>query len=139
MSEQNKALSRRLIEEAFNKGNLTTVDEVYAGNLVNHSAPPGMAADREGTKQFIGMYRAAFPDLHTAIADQIADGDKVATRWTAQGTNKGSLFGAPATGKRATIAGITIDRIDGGKIVETWNTYDQLGMMQQLGLVPKPG
>jgi steroid delta-isomerase-like uncharacterized protein len=137
--EENKAISRKGIKEAFNKGNLAVVDEIYAANHVNHDAPPNLPNTLGGLKQFIGMYRAAFPDLHTKIDLQIAEGDKVVTRWTATGTNKGSLFGMPATNKSATISGITIERFAGGKIVETWNIYDQLGMMQQLGMVPKPG
>jgi len=136
MSEQDKAVSRRVIEEGFNKGNLQIVDEVIAVNYVNHSAPPGLPPDREGIKAFIGMYRAAFPDLHTIINDQIAEGDQVVTRWTAEGTNMGNLFGMPSTGKHATINGILIDRVVGAKIVETWNSFVQLGMMQQLGLIP---
>lgn len=139
MSEQNKALSRRLIEEVFNKANLSAVDEIYAATHVNYDAPPGMPSGVEGTKQFIGMYRAAFPDLHTTIDDQIAEGDKVVTRWTAQGTNTGSLLGMPPTNKRAIITGITIDRVAGRKIAETWNSFDQLSMLQQLGLLPAPG
>ena len=136
MSEQNKMISRRLIEEGFNKGNLAVVDEVCADNYVNHDAPPGLPPAREGIKAFIGMYRTAFPDLRSTIDEQIAEGDRVVTRWTAQGTNNGSMFGMPATGKRMTITGHVIDRIVGGKIVETWNTFDQLGMMQQLGVIP---
>ncbi len=136
MSDQNKSISRRLIEEGFNRGNLSVVDELIADNYANHDTPPGLPAGREGIKQFISMYRAAFPDLYTTIDDQIADGDKVVTRWTGQGTNTGSMMGMPPTGKAMKITGIVIDRIVGGRIVETWNTFDQLGMMQQLGLVP---
>jgi len=137
--EENKAISRKGIEEGFNKGNLAVLDQIYASNHVNHDAPPGLPNNLDGLKQFIGMYRAAFPDLHTIVDAQIGEGDKVVTRWTATGTNKGSLFGMPATNKSVTITGITIERIAGGKIAETWNTYDQLGMMQQLGVVPAPG
>ncbi|MBI4788259.1 MAG: ester cyclase [Chloroflexi bacterium] len=136
MSEQNKRISRRLIEEGFDKGNLSVVDEVCADNYVNHDAPPGLPPAREGIKAFINMYRTAFPDLRSTIDEQIAEGDRVVTRWSAQGTNKGNLFGMPPTGKRMNISGHVIDRIVGGKIVETWNTFDQLGLMQQLGVIP---
>lgn len=137
--EENKAISRKGIEEGFNKGNLAVVDQIYASNHVNHDNPPGLPNNLEGLKQFIGMYRTAFPDLHTKIDYQIGEGDKVVTHWTATGTNKGSLMGMPATNKTATITGTTIERFAGGKIVETWNTYDQLGMMQQLGVIKAPG
>ena len=136
MSDQNKAISRRAIEEGFDKGNMAAVEEIFAANYVNHAAPPGMPGGVDGIKAFVGMYRTAFPDLKSTINLQIAEGDKVVTHWTAKGTNKGSLFGMPSTGKSATITGTTIDRIAGGKIVETWNTFDQVQMMQQLGVMP---
>ena len=139
MSDQNKAISRRVIEEGFDKGNMAVVGELFAANHVNHAAPPALPAGVEGIKAFVGMYRTAFPDLKSTINLQVAEGDRVVTHWTAKGTNKGSLFGMPATGKSATITGTTIDRITGGKIVETWNTFDQVQMMQQLGVMPMPG
>jgi steroid delta-isomerase-like uncharacterized protein len=138
-TEENKAISRRVIEEGFVKGNMVVVDALFAANHVNHDAPPGLPAGPEGLKQFVSIYRTAFPDLQIVIDQQVAEGDKVVTRWTSQGTNKGSLLGMPPTGKHATITGTTIDRHAGGKIVETWNTFDQVGMMQQLGVLPMPG
>jgi steroid delta-isomerase-like uncharacterized protein len=139
--EENKAISRRDVDEGFNKGNLAALDQIYASNHVNHDNLPGLPNKVEGLKQFIGMYmyRVAFPDLNTKIDLQIAEGDRVVTHWTATGTNKGSLMGMPATNKRATITGTTIERFAGGKIVETRNTFDQVGMMQQLGVIPAPG
>jgi steroid delta-isomerase-like uncharacterized protein len=138
-TEQNKTVTRRTFEEVWNKGNLAVIDETSAPNLVNHFTPPGMPAGREGFKQFAKAYRAGFPDLHFTIDDMLADGDKVITRFTATGTQKGELFGMPATGKKATVTGITITRYDtNGKEVEVWSNYDQLGMLQQLGLAPMP-
>lgn len=93
----------------------------------------------EGTKAFTGMYRSAFPDTKMTIDLQIAEGGKVTTRRTAHGTHKGELMGIPATGKQVTITGVGIDRIAGGRIVETWGEFDLMGMMQQLGVVPSPG
>ena len=84
------------------------------------------------------MYRNAFPDIHFTIDEQIAGGDKVATRWTAQGTHKGELVGIPATGKSSTVTGIAVDRIVNGKIAESWGIFDRFGMMQQLGVIPVP-
>jgi predicted ester cyclase len=80
----------------------------------------------------------AFPDLNITIEDQIAEGDKVVTRWVGRGTQQGELQGIPPTGKQATTSGIAIDRIVSGKLVETWDQFDALGMMQQLGVVPTP-
>jgi steroid delta-isomerase-like uncharacterized protein len=84
------------------------------------------------------MYRAAFPDLKITVEDQIAEGDKVVTRWTAEGTHDGDLPGLPASGRSSTVTGIGIDRIEGGKIVEAWGNWDTLGMLQQLGAIPAP-
>ncbi len=140
MSEQNKAISRRLIEEGFNKGNLSIVDELLGNNYTAHDVPPDLPRGRDGLKAFIKMQRDAFPDLHSNVEFQIADGDLVATHWTATGTNTGSGFGMGPTNKPMKITGTVIDRIVGGKIVETWNNFDQLGLMQQLGVIPsQPG
>ena len=84
------------------------------------------------------MYRSAFPDVHMQIEDQIAEGDRVATRWVASGTHEGDLMGINPTGNRVTVAGMTIDRIADGQIAETWDNYDALGMMQQVGAIPSP-
>jgi steroid delta-isomerase-like uncharacterized protein len=138
-TEENKAVSRRVIEDGFVKGNMALLDQVFAANHVNHDAPPGLPGGPEGIKQFVSIYRTAFPDLSATIDLQVAEGDRVVTRWTSTGTNKGSLMGMPPTGKRMTITGTTIDRFVSGKIGETWNTFDQVGMMQQLGVIPMPG
>ena len=139
MSEENKALALRVFEEVWNKGNLDAIDEIYVPDIVDHPHPPGLPPGVKGTKAFISMYLSAFPDTKMTVDLQIAEGDKVATRWTAQGTHKGELMGIPATGKQVTVTGIGIDRIAGGRIVETWGEFDQMGMMQQLGVVPSLG
>ena len=140
MLEENKALVQRFVEEAFNKGNLDVADEVYAPRFFSHdpSTPEGERGP-EDVKQFVNTYRSAFPDGHTIIEDLIAEGDKVAYRWTYRGTHQGELMGIAPTEKEVTITGITINRISGGKIEEEWNNFDQLGMLQQLGVVPAPG
>lgn len=139
MYEENKALARRLFEDIWNKGDLDAFDEIYAPDIVNHTLPPGIPQGIEGNKMFTKMYLTAFPDTKMTIDLQIAEGDKVVTRWHAEGTHKGELMGIPATGKQATVTGIVIDRIAGGRIVESWGEFDQMGMMQQLGVVPTPG
>ena len=140
LSETNKTVSRRLFEEVWNKGNLAVLNELIANDHVN-SGPgtlPGLPTGPEGAKQFVMMYRNAFPDTHFTIDEQIAEGDKVVTRWTAHGTHKGELLGIPATGKSSTVTGISVDRIVNGKIAESWGIFDQFGMMQQLGVIPTP-
>lgn len=139
MSEENKALVRRSFEEVWNDKNLDALDEIVAADAVDHSRPPGFPQGVEGSKAFIGMYLSAFPDTKMTIEDMIAAGDKVITRWVATGTHDGELMGIPPTGKHVTVTGMGIDRISGGKIVESWGEFDALGMMQQLGVVPTPG
>ena len=113
-TEQNKALVRRFYEEVFNKKNLASLDEFVDPQIVEHDLPPGLPAGSEGTRQFIGMYLAAIPDLHLTAHDMIAEGDRVAARITYGGTHRGELMGIPTTGKQATVTGIQIVRIAGG-------------------------
>ena len=138
MSEENKAKSRRVIDEAFNAGKFDALDDVVAENVVDHdpAMPPGLPEGREGLKQMIGGYRAAFPDIRITTDEVIAEGDLVAMRWTARGTHKGDLMGISPTGKQATVTGITIDRFENGVIAESWTNWDTLGLLQQLGVVP---
>jgi len=138
MSEQNKAVSKRIIEEVFNQGKLQLIEELVAANAVvnDPSSPGGKITGHAGLRQYVEMYRAAFPDLHFTINDQFADADKVATRFTATGTHKGALMGIAPTGKHATVTGVTIDHYKDGKVVEVWAHGDTLGMLQQLGVVP---
>jgi len=138
MSEENKALVRREIEELFNhSGNLDVAEEVYASDFVGHdpTMPEGIYGV-EGARQFAAGMRSAFPDLQMTVEDLIAEGDKVVVRWTARGTHQGELMGIPPSGNRVEVTGISVDRIEGGKFVEGWANYDALGMMQQIGAVP---
>ena len=137
-TEDNKALVRRAIEEVWNQKNLAIVDELGAADYVFHN-PTMKTHGLEQYKQLVTMYFSAFPDVHITIEDQIAEGDKVVTRWTARGTHQGAFMGIPPTGKQAVLTGITIDRFEKGKAVETWNNADDLGMLQKLGVVPVPG
>jgi steroid delta-isomerase-like uncharacterized protein len=136
MSETNKTIARRLVEEAFNKGNYDVIESLVAPMFVNHDPATGDVKGPQGTREQIEGYRSAFPDLKITIAEQIAEADLVATRWTATGTHKGELMGIAPTGKESTVSGVTIDKITDGKIVESWTNWDTLGMMRQLGAVP---
>jgi steroid delta-isomerase-like uncharacterized protein len=139
-TETNKSIVRRIFEEAFDQGNLAVLDEIIAPDQVNGGpgALPGMPSGPEGSKMLISAYRNAFPDLHFRIDEQIAEGDTVVTRWTAHGTHNGEFAGIPPTGKSATVVGMGVDRIENGKIVESWGLFDQFGMLQQLGVIPAP-
>ncbi|MEA2351623.1 MAG: hypothetical protein QOJ14_37 [Thermoleophilaceae bacterium] len=133
-NEQNEAIARRGFD-AFNTGDLSIVDEMTADNAVNHDpAQPDEAQGPEGFKQIVQMYRGAFPDLAFTIEECFSDGDLVCTRWTTTATHDGDLMGIPATGRAITGSGITIDRIQDGKVVESWNEWDNAGLMQQLGV-----
>ena len=139
MSDENNILSRRVLEEVFSAGNLDVVDEILSKDYVHHDpAMPEEGHGREHFKEFASMYRSAFPDVHVEIEDIIAEGDRVATRWVASGTHEGELMGISPTGNRVTVVGTTIDRLADGQIAETWDIYDALGMMRQLGAIPSP-
>jgi steroid delta-isomerase-like uncharacterized protein len=137
MSDQHKATARRFYE-AWTSGDLDAYDEIIAPDAQDHDPQNPNAGTRgpEGAKHTAEMYRAAFSDTRFELDQQLADGDYVITRWTATGTNDGELMGMPATGKRVTITGISIDRFEGGKVAESWTNWDTLGMMQQLGAIP---
>jgi steroid delta-isomerase-like uncharacterized protein len=136
-SDENKDISRRADEELFNRGDLSIADELFASNFVYHD-PVSHEEWRgpESVKSYATMLRVAFPDLHQTIEEQIAEGDKVAYRWTARGTHQGEFMGIAPTGNRVEMTGISIARLIDGKIEEIWENYDALGMMQQLGIVP---
>jgi steroid delta-isomerase-like uncharacterized protein len=138
MSEENKAISRRFIEELWNTGNLSVADEIVAPTYVNHDpATPDLGKGPESAKKEVTLYRTAFPDLRFSIEDLFAADDRVAVRWTGRGTHRGDLNGIAPTGKTVTVLGTSINRIAGGKIMESWVIWDALGMLQQLGVVPE--
>jgi steroid delta-isomerase-like uncharacterized protein len=132
LSEENKTLVRRAWAAPDNPD---IIDEVYAPDLIWHERDQDIQGS-EQAKQFVAMYKTAFPDLRATIEDEIAEGDRVVARWTIRGTHQGEIeeFGPP-TGRQMELKGITISRIEGGKIVEEWEAYDNLSVMQQLGLV----
>ena len=137
MSEQNKAIARK-VYDAFNSGDVDSLDEIISADAVDHDPqnPFGGTPGPEAAKQVITMYRAAFPDLRIQVDAQIAEGDLVVTRWTSTGTHEGDMPGLPASHNKVTVTGIGIDRVENGKIIEGWNNWDTLGMMQQIGAVP---
>jgi steroid delta-isomerase-like uncharacterized protein len=137
--EERKAFVRRQIDELWNKGNLDAADECFTSDFVSHDpANPEGIRGPEGFKQNVAAVRSAFPDFHTRIVDQVAEGDRVVTRYVTTGTHRGELAGIPPTGKRVEVAGMGIDYFSGGKISESWEYYDVLGMMQQMGAIPYP-
>ncbi len=139
MSQQNAMLVRRAIEEIWNRGNYAALNDIVAADIVVHAATPGEEIHGpEGIKRFYGMLRTAFPDLRFTVEDQIAEGDRVVTRWTATGTHDGEFQGIPPTGKQVRLTGIDIDRLADGKVVECWPEVNEVGLLRQLGALPAP-
>ena len=134
---EHKAVVRRLIEQAFNAGDVAVINELVARDYVLHVAPE--VRGPQGMQHFVTMYRTAFPDYSCIVDDQIAEGDKVVARWTATGTHRAEFAGVPATGKPVRITAINIHRVAGGQIQEGWLNWDALGTLQQLGAIPTPG
>jgi steroid delta-isomerase-like uncharacterized protein len=133
-NEQNEAVARKALE-CFNTGDTSVADEVIAEGAVNHDpAMPGSEAGPDSLKQAVEMYRGAFPDLKITIEEMFSDRDLVCTRWSSEGTNDGELMGMPPTGKHAKTTGLSIDKVQDGKIVESWTEWDNAGLMQQLGV-----
>lgn len=135
MSEQNKAIVRRALEEVYSRGDLDLVDDLVAEDFVAHSSGPDLRG-REAIKQYVRSLREAFPDLHMTIDDQVAEGDKVVTRWTATGTHLGPYQKVPPTGRRGSMSGIDIDYVIDGKTVECWTISEELSLLRQLGIIP---
>jgi steroid delta-isomerase-like uncharacterized protein len=139
-TEQNKVLVRQMVEDVFNKGNISKVDEYMGSNFIEHEQlPPGVPGGREGVKVLTQTFRGAFPDFKVVIDDIIAEGDKVVVRQTWSGTQKGEFMGVAPTGKSVSFGVIDFIRIEGGKFVEHWGQLDTMAMMQQLGAIPAPG
>jgi predicted ester cyclase len=137
MSEANKALIRRLVEEIQNQHNVNAFDEFFAPSFVNYDPLPGLPGTLEGAKQLHRILFAAFPDIEMTIHDQATEGDKVWTRKTASGTHQGEFFGIPATGRHVSWKIIDIMSIRNGKVTEHWVVADVMSLMQQLGAVPQ--
>lgn len=140
MSEEIRAMTRRLIDE-INKGNFDALDKYYASDFVIHLPPFPDIRGLKAYKRFLANQRTSFPDVQWTIDEMISEGDRGAIRITWRGTNTGQskFFPFPPTGKQVTWSCCVMSRIAGGKIVETWTYADNLGLMQQLGIIPPLG
>ncbi len=136
-AEENKSLVRRFVEEFWNEGNTAAADELMAPDAEIHM-PTGEMVNLDGLKGFASMFRGSFPDWHSTAEELIAEGDKVAERWTGRGTHLGELQGIPPTGKRVEVPGSVFYRIVDGKIVEFRGLFNMMSLMQQLGAIPSP-
>jgi steroid delta-isomerase-like uncharacterized protein len=137
-AQENKEKARRLMEVAFGQGNTGVIDEVLRSDFVCYdpNSEAGEVRGADTIKGEIEYFRQAVPDLTYTVEDQVAEGDKVVTRWRASGTHQGEFFGVPGSGNRIEMTGIQIDRFDeSGKMVEEWPEYDLLGAMRQMGAI----
>jgi steroid delta-isomerase-like uncharacterized protein len=140
MSAENKALVRRFFDEVCNKRQLGLADQFFATNHAYHDpSSPWIGPGPQGMKELVGVYQSAFPDSHWQVEDMVDSGDTVVTRWTGRGTHSAELLGIAPTGRQVKVAGVWIHRFSGHQIAESWNVWDTLGMLQQLGAVPPLG
>jgi predicted ester cyclase len=141
--ERNREVLNRFWTEVWNDNKLDVIDEIFHENFVDHGLAPGLTKQGpEGAKEAVMQFRTAFPDLTLTVDDLLVEGDKVLTRWTAVGTHDGPLNNPqgqiPPTGKKGVVLGMTLNRVEDGKIIEAWDNFDTIGMLQQLGVIPPP-
>lgn len=135
--QQNKDTVTAFIGAVFSKGDLGAVDDYLGEDFVNHDPPLGVPAARDGMRAVAAMFRSAFPDWHSELGFLVAEGDLVVELFTASGTQRGELFGVPASGLEVSLPGINIWRLRQGRIVERWGRLDELSLLRQLGLAPE--
>lgn len=140
MSENIKTKFHRIVDEAWNKGNLDTLDELHSPEYTEHHAPFPDVIGLDAFKQMVAGARATYPDFHITIHELIHEGDKLAARWSWTGTHLGATrqLSIPPSGKQITLTGSHILHIEGGKLIEGWQFADNLGLLQQFGLAPQP-
>ena len=136
-TDTHREVIRRYFEEVWNNGDLAVLDTIIAPEYVNHSpSSPNPAPGPGGLKPIVAAMRAAFPDLHYTIDDQVYDGEKAAIRCTVTGTHAGDFFGIPPTSRSFRVSQLQIERFQNGQIVEHWRLTDELALLRQLGLAP---
>ncbi|GAA5023962.1 ester cyclase [Kitasatospora paranensis] len=134
----NREIVRAFIDALFTKGDLAAVDTYLAADFLNHDPPVGTDTSREGMRTAAALFRGAFPDWHATPDFLVAEDDMVVEHFSATGTQRGEIFGAPATGRTVTLRGINVFRLREGRIVERWGRLDELGLLRQLGLAQGP-
>lgn len=132
------SLGRQILNLALGQGDLGIIDELVTAGGVTHAMSWGMAAGRVGLKQLIASYRTGFPDLDCTIEHEINEGNRSAVLWTMRGTHSGLFLGNPPTGRRIVVQGVIFVRAETGRIIEDWILVDQMGILQQLGIIPPP-
>jgi len=136
-TDQNKAIARRIVDESWTKHNPSILDGLFSNDAILHDPQnPTVAKGPQGAKGTLATYLRAFPDLKITIEREIADGDYVVQHLLATGTNTGEFNGMPATGKQTSVTGVMTSKVREGKVIEAWSLFDNLGLLQQLGVVP---
>jgi steroid delta-isomerase-like uncharacterized protein len=135
---ENIATLQRFVEEVINQGRLDAANDLVEENFIELDPLPGQRQGREGLKAVVGMMRAAFPDIHWIVEETVAAGEKVVSRFKWSGTHRGDFLGIRATGRRVTVPGVAIDRLNAGKMADSRILMDTFGLMQQLGIIPAP-
>lgn len=135
----NKSVIRTFVEQVLNQGRFEQLDTLVLEDFVELDPLPGQSQGRAGLREVVRQMREAFPDMHWVVEEMVGEGDKVCTRFTWTGTQRAPFLGVPATGKRVSVKGVVIDRLNGGKMADSRILMDTLGLMQQLGVLPMPG
>jgi steroid delta-isomerase-like uncharacterized protein len=139
LTADNKNVIRRFVEEVLNEGRFERLEELVLEDFVELDPLPGQSHGREGLREVIRQMRISFPDMYWVVDEMIGEADKVCTRFTWTGTQRGPFLGVPATGRHITVKGVVIDRLSAGKMADSRILMDTLGIMQQLGVVPGAG
>ncbi len=137
-TQENAAVIRRFIEETINQGDIDSAGQFVWDDVVELEPFPGQGPGLEGLKDVLRGMRSAFPDLRFLVQEQIAEGDKVVTRFEWSGTHQGEFLGVPATGRPVRVWGVVIDRLEEGRLKDTRMIMDTLGLMMQIGALPPP-
>jgi steroid delta-isomerase-like uncharacterized protein len=138
-SDENKQLIQRFVEETINRKNLDAIDELVAGNFIEHVPFPGQGPGRDGLRHAIGTLLRAFPDMHWTLDEQVSEGEKVVSRFSWTGTQHGEFLGIPPSGRPVTVWGVVMDLVRDGVLSESRIIMDTVGLLQQLGAIPAPG
>jgi steroid delta-isomerase-like uncharacterized protein len=136
LTADNKSVIRAFIEEVLNEGRFERMDHLVMEDFVELDPLPGQSQGREGLRAVLQQMRSSFPDMHWVVEEMIGEGDKVCTRFTWTGTQRGPFLGIPATGRQVAVKGVVIDRLSDGRMADSRILMDTLGMLQQLGVVP---
>ena len=137
-SDNKNIVRRQWFEDFWDNGNIDAANDLFTSDYALHLSGSPAPIDRDGAKEVVKMFNATFPDLKHEVNELIGEGDTIVARWTVRGTHQGEFQGIAPTGKQIVLPGTTVHHMADGKIAETWLTFDNLDLLQQLGAVPQP-